>query len=500
MSISTHQYDVAIIGYGPVGAMMGLLLREQGIRTVIIERDTTVSDFPRAAHLDDEVVRIYQAAGLLGLSETMDNPPRYTYYDKDWKPFLSRLFPQGISDQGLKHDFMFFQPDVEKAMRARLESGVNRPDVRLGTTVTNITQDGSGVTLETVNQNGDTDSLRAAWLIGCDGATSLVRKKMGSKFQQISESRQWYIVDIELLGEAADDPGNDQWEYCDPERIVTYIHLSGPYRRFEFDVKPGESEADLGTEERTWELMAPWYRPDEARIMRNDIYKFHSLLANTWRNDRILIAGDAAHCMSPKLGQGLCTGLRDTANLAWKLGRVISGDSDASLLDSYEAERKAPAREYIEISAYMVDQIISKAQYADDEGDQTSDQHAVEQLVAPRQRILTDEHREEDDLIGTLSRQPTLADGSLMDDSIGYRFCLIARSTALDDLSETDRNVLAALHAIVLRADDPSLATWLDEAQRDALLIRPDRYIAATAKVGASLSEMLAEVAHDLVA
>jgi len=485
-------YDVAIVGLGPVGAMLALLLKEQGVRTLVIERDTEVQPFPRAAHFDDEAIRVYQAVGLAQLSEAMGNPPRYQYYDKDWRPFLARLFPVGISDQSFKYDFMFYQPDVERAMRARLFDGTGGPDVMLGATVASVAQDADGVTLQVRDADGVTSTHRAGWLVGCDGASSIVRKSMRSKFDEIAESRQWYIVDLELLGEAADDPGDDQWEYCDPERIVTYIQLSGPYRRFEFDVKPGENDENLGTPERTWELISPWFKPHEARIMRNDIYKFHSLVADRWRDGRMLIAGDSAHVMAPKLGQGLCTGIRDVDNLAWKLARVIAGTADESVLDSYEAERKEPAREYVEISAYMVSQIISKASGEDDDDAEP----AIEQIVSPRQKIGDESTRAEDELIGQLSRQPILADGTRMDDSVGYRFALITTPALADGLSVTDRGALLALGAVVLRSEDPALAAYLADVDRSAILIRPDRYVAGSAVDSASLSAVLATAAR----
>jgi 3-(3-hydroxy-phenyl)propionate hydroxylase len=487
----SDSYDVAIVGLGPVGAMIALLLKEQGVRTLVLERDTDVQPFPRAAHFDDEAIRVYQAVGLETLSEEMGNPPRYQYYDKDWRPFLARLFPTGISDQSFKYDFMFYQPDVERAMRARLTEGPGAPDIRLGVSVTSLTQDSDGVTVAARDEAGVTTEYRASYVIGCDGASSIVRKSMRSSFTEIAPSRQWYIVDLELLGTAADDPGDDQWEYCDPDRIVTYIQLSGPYRRFEFDVKPGESEADLGTVERTWELIAPWFKPNEARIMRNDIYKFHSLVAEGWRDGRLLIAGDSAHVMAPKLGQGLCTGIRDAANLAWKLARVVAGTADDSILDSYEEERREPARQYVEISAYMVSQIISKASGEDD----STTEPSIEQIVSPRQMIGDDSIRGEDELVGQLSHQPTLADGTRMDDSVGYRFLLLAKTGVVDRLTAHDRAALLALGAIVLRADDPALASYLEEVGRDALLIRPDRYIAGSANGPSALGALLGRAA-----
>ncbi|CAN5147844.1 bifunctional 3-(3-hydroxy-phenyl)propionate/3-hydroxycinnamic acid hydroxylase [soil metagenome] len=482
------EYDVAIVGYGPVGAVLGLLLKEQGVSTLIIDRDTEVQKFPRAAHFDDEIVRMLQAVGLGHLSDAWENPPRYQYFDAEWKPFLARLFPAGISELGYKYDFMFFQPDLERSLRARLAEGTGAPTVLLGHEVLGIRQDADGVDLEERDlATGEVTTHRAKWLVGADGASSIVRKSMATTFEQLAESYQWYVVDIRLTGDA--DPCADQWEFCDPERIVTYVPLSCPYRRFEFDVKPGESQADLGTPEKTWELLSPWLKPDEAEILRNDIYRFHSLLADRWRDGRVLIAGDAAHLMTPKLGQGLCTGIRDVANLSWKLGRVVRGQAGPELLDSYEAERKAPARQYIEISAHMVSMIVQKASGEDGE------KEVVEQIVAGRQKLGDDSARAHDELIGTLSRQPVLADGSRMDDSLGWRFALLATAELADALTPADLSALVALGAVVLRADDPAIADYLADVQRGAILLRPDRYIAGTATTAGELGALLESAA-----
>ena len=484
-TIVNTPYDVIVVGYGPVGAMLALLLKEQGLRVLVVNRDREIEPYPRAAHFDDEIIRVYQAVGLAHLSEGMENPPRYRYFDKDWTPFLSRLFPLGISDQSYRHDFMFFQPDIEKAMRDRLSSGSSAPAMALGETVTRVWQTDDLAGVETIDQSGVGRSHAAKWLVGCDGAASIVRKSMGSSFDQLAASHRWFIVDVKLTDPAV-APGMDQWEYCNPDRIVTYIPLSGPYRRYEFDVKEGETEADFDGTERSWTLLSPWLKPSEAVILRHDIYRFHSLLASKWRDRRMFIAGDAAHLMTPKLGQGLCNGIRDVANLAWKLGLVTRGEAASQLLDSYESERKGPARQHIEISAYLVQQIISKASGQEDDG-----QPVVEQIVAPRQTIGDEVLRVEDALVGTLSRQPILADGSRMDDSVGYRFALLADPTLAAALNKADRHALATIGAVVLSAEDRALADYLADADRRALLIRPDRYIAGSARTDVELSTLL---------
>ncbi len=483
-------YDVIVVGYGPVGTMLALLLKEEGMRTLVVSKEREIERYPRAAHFDDEIIRVYQAVGLAHLSEEMENPPRYQYFDKDWTPFLARLFPGGISDQGYQHDFMFFQPDLERAMRDRLSDGEGAPVVALGETVARVWQTDELAWVEVRDESGATKAYSAKWLIGCDGAASTVRKSIGSTFDQLAPSHKWYIVDVKLTDLAA-DPGMDQWEYCNPDRIVTYIPLSGPYRRYEFDVKDGETDVDLAGAERTWELLSPWLKPGEAIVLRNDIYRFHSLLASRWREGRLLIAGDAAHLMAPKLGQGLCNGIRDAANLAWKIGRVVRGEAAPHLLDSYEAERKGPARQHIEISAYLVSQIISKAS-----GEEQSGEPVVEQIVAPRQVIGDDDLRAHDALAGTLSRQPMLANGRRMDDSVGYRFALLAMPSLAGALSASDIRALSALGAVVLRAEDRSLADYLTDIDRGALLVRPDRYIAGSARTSIELSAILEEARH----
>ena len=181
-------YDVIIVGYGPVSAMLALLLKEQGARVLIVSKHGEIEPYPRAAHFDDEIIRVYQTVGLGHLSDAMENPPRYQYFDKDWKPFLARLFPQGISDQGYRHDFMFFQPDLEKAMRDRLLSGAGAPALALGETVTRVWQTDDLALVETEDQSGARRSYSANWLVGCDGAASVVRKSMGSTFDQLADS------------------------------------------------------------------------------------------------------------------------------------------------------------------------------------------------------------------------------------------------------------------------------------------------------------------------
>ena len=490
MSASTH-HDVAIVGYGPVGTLIALLLQKLGLSVAIIERDTELCPFPRAAHFDDEIIRALQSVDLAHLIDDMEPPNVYEYFDKDWNKFLSRVFPKGQSDQGYAHDYMFFQPDVESAMRATLLAAPNPPTLLIGHEVLALVDTGGEVVVTVRDRaQGDESTLHASYVIGADGARSLVRKAMGSEYVEISPSNSWYIVDVKLIADA--DPGWDQWEWCHPERCVTLVPLCGPYRRFEFDVKDGETADQLTNLDFTWKLLEPWLKPGEAEILRRDVYQFHSLLADRWRSGRLLIAGDAAHLMSPKLGQGLCTGMRDAVNLAWKLARVVRGTAPDMLLDSYELERKPPAQQYVEISAFMVGEILGHARSG-----AAAPAIEVEQIVLQRQKMGPDETRADDALVGTLSRQPFLADGRHLDEAVGYRFALLVTPAAAAALDDEVRSGLDSLDTAVIVADHDPVAGYLADMGREAILIRPDRYVAGSAVAADDVAAVVARAAAD---
>lgn len=481
----SNTYDVAIVGYGPVGTTLALLLQKFGLSTVIIDRDTQLCRFPRAAMFDDEVIRILQAVGLGDLSKEMEPPTSYTFFDKDWRKFLQRPFPQGMGDQGWPWYNMFFQPGVETAMREALLSRPQPPEILVGHEVESISDNGDSVDLAAWHiETGAPVPIRARFVVGCDGGRSLVRKTIGATFTELSPSHEWYIVDVKLTADA--DPGWDQWEYCHPDRIVTMIPLCGRYRRFEFGVLPDDDREQLSSWASTWELLEPWLKPNEAEILRKDIYRFHSLVSNRWRNGNLLIAGDAAHLMTPKLGQGLCTGMRDVLNLGWKLARVVRGHADPALLDTYQAEREPAGREFVEISAYLANQIIGHANTDADEP-----VVEVEEIVLQRQCISNQEERTNDPLVGTLSPQPRFADGSLMDDSVGYRFTLLVEPVAAVGLDAEILRGLTLLDVEVVSASSPEMAAYLAASQRAAILIRPDRYIAGSARDPEGISQMV---------
>jgi 3-(3-hydroxy-phenyl)propionate hydroxylase len=215
------------------------------------------------------------------------------------------------------------------------------------------------VTVETRDlESGTRSDVRARFVVGCDGARSMVRKHLGGGLDDFGLDQPWLVVDTELRRDV--ELPDLCVQYCDPARPVTFVPMSGRRRRWEFMLRPDEDPDDLTRTERVWELLAPWVGPDDAEIVRAVVYTFHALVAHRWRDGRVFLMGDAAHQMPPFLGQGMCAGIRDAANLAWKLDLVARGLACDRLLDTYQTEREPHVRAVIE-SAVRAGEIIQTA-------------------------------------------------------------------------------------------------------------------------------------------
>jgi 2-polyprenyl-6-methoxyphenol hydroxylase-like FAD-dependent oxidoreductase len=261
---------------------------------------------------------------------------------------------------------MFNQPKAEAALDRRARSlGV---DVRRGVEVTDIDQHDdhvvvSGVVHTPANEPADTSRARACevsassemvrvsanYVVGCDGANSTIRAQLDLPVTDLGFFYDWLIVDVILDEPRVFDPINLQ--VCDPERPTPAVSGGPGRRRWEFMRRPDESLEWLNDEATAWELLAPWdVRPDNARLERHAVYTFQARYAEQWRSGRVFLAGDAAHQMPPFAGQGMCSGIRDAANLTWKLDLVLDGHADDALLDTYETERLPSAQRSIDFS------------------------------------------------------------------------------------------------------------------------------------------------------
>lgn len=349
-------FDVAIIGYGPVSEIMALALARQGRSVAIFERWQERYPLPRAVCIDHEIYRVLCALGMREQLPAVSHAgPWYRWFNAEWKELLAIDWSAESISGGPEVNFVH-QPTLESMFDAAVRACPN-VQVNLGWEATEVSQTADHAQLVVRHaDSGRQRTVRCQYLVGADGANSIVREAIGGGREDKGFEADWLVIDVlPNEGVALDIPAAAQ--YCNPERPTTIVPAGvrdgRHFRRWEFMRLPHETAADLENEERAWQLLEPWVKRDQAVMVRHKVYTFRSLLANQWRNGRLLIAGDAAHVMPPFMGQGMCAGLRDDWNLAWKLALVLDGRADASLLDTYQVERRPHVSDVIDLSMYL---------------------------------------------------------------------------------------------------------------------------------------------------
>jgi len=482
-----EEFDVVIVGRGPVGATLANLLGLCGLRTLVLEREARTYHLPRAVHFDDECMRVFQTIGLSdAILPHLTLSPGMLFLDAQGKMLLDWSRPQTLTPMGWNLSYRFHQPDLEDV----LIGGLARwPHVSLRSRcdVFALDQDETGVRVRYEDlSNGKLGEVRAGYVIGCDGARSLVRRFIGSGMDDLGFHERWLVIDV-LLKRPRDDLGDYSLQHCDPRRPATYVRGTGSRRRWEITVLPNEDSNDVAQPAKVWDLLSRWITPDDAELERAAVYTFHSVIAQQWRNSRLLLAGDSAHQTPPFLGQGMCAGIRDAANLAWKLADVVRGGTDASLLDTYQSERQPHVREFIELAIRLGGVINTKAIEAGLAAGQPRENAPVKLEV--RKPLLGPGLALGDlPLAGRLAPQFTLKDGGRSDDQIGYSHLLIVESAARVARPQAGINILTS-------DDAEGIGPWLREHGIMAALVRPDRYVRAAARNDAELDRLVATMA-----
>ena len=350
-------FDVAIVGLGPAGASLANLLGQAGLSVVVFERETAIYPLPRAIHFDGEVMRIFNGMGLKREIEAATRPgfKNMRFVNAQNQVLLVRGGSTAVGPHGCANNHYFHQPQLEAVLR----DGLARfPQVRvlLRHEVFAITEDSEGAWLSVENMsNGSLVKFRAKYVIGCDGARSLVRRLMDSSMEDLGLHQPWLVFDA-ILKRDVDLPDHTV-QHCDPARPMTYCNVIGQRRRWEIMLMPGDDAQAIARPENVWKMLARWITPDDADLERAVVYTFHSVIARGWRRGRLMIAGDSAHQTPPFLGQGMCAGIRDAANLAWKLAMVLRGSAPDALLDTYESEREPHVRAFIALAVKLGDVI-----------------------------------------------------------------------------------------------------------------------------------------------
>ncbi|MFP1151561.1 bifunctional 3-(3-hydroxy-phenyl)propionate/3-hydroxycinnamic acid hydroxylase [Mycobacterium sherrisii] len=520
-------FDVVIVGAGPVGLTLANILGMQRVRTLLVEERDTLIDYPRGVGLDDESLRTFQSIGLADrvLPHTVPNQI-LRFYDAKRRVLAEMAPPDARFGWPKRNGFV--QPLVD----AELLSGLDRFDcveVRWSRPMTACAHTPDAVAVEL--GGGAQDSVRTRYVVGCDGGRSMTRRMMGVSFDGTTSPTRWLVVDI------ANDPlGHPNSEVgADPERPYASISIAHGIRRFEFMIHAHETDEqaeDPAFLEQMLARMVP--RPGRVDVIRRRVYTHHSRIAGAFRSGRLLLAGDAAHLMPVWQGQGYNSGIRDAANLGWKLAAVVSGRAEDKLLDSYDMERRKHARAMIDLST-MVGRVISPTnRHVAAARDvlvrsasivPTLKRYVLEMRFKPMPRyehgaVVHSAPRRGESPVGTLFIQPRVDTRTerdvLLDDVIGPWFAVLCWNNnprkILGDEAFAKWKALGAAF-IALRPltqlhwtghDDPDvvvvgdrtggLKSWFDVHAESVLFLRPDRCIA-----GACIAQLAPELSASIL-
>lgn len=530
MHDNNNEYDVAIVGYGPTGQMASILLGEIGYRVAVFERWPSIYPLPRAAHYDDEIARIFQLAGVSeGVQEFTASVPDFYEWRNPDNEILLRLdwSVQGISGWPVAN--FFSQPGIQKVLDEKAKSLPN-VEVNRGWEAHEISHHDDHVEL-TVRKGHpgeagkwipeeETRTIRARYLIGADGANSFVREHMGTPVTDLGFDFDWLILDVIPHEERTWSPMN--WQLCDPARPTTMVSGGPGRRRWEFMRLPEESLEELNTEERAWQLLAPWgMTPENATLERHAVYRFQAFWSDSWQQERLLLAGDAAHLMPPFAGQGMCSGLRDALNLSWKLDLVLSGKASDAILTTYETERLSNVRHFIDFSVELGSlQCVTDPEEAAKRDERMiasrEDPSEAPPIPNPPHRLGPGLLHEGDPLVGTLSVQGQVRSGEstgLFDDVVGSGWTVL--STVADPRDALEEEQLEFLddigaHLVRVTSDETSgdgsvvdmdgtYANWFEEAGVETIVVRPDFYVYGTARTMEELPRLVSSLQSSLL-
>ncbi|MGE2727382.1 bifunctional 3-(3-hydroxy-phenyl)propionate/3-hydroxycinnamic acid hydroxylase [Mycolicibacterium pulveris] len=521
----TEQVDVVVVGAGPSGLTLANILGLQGVRTMVVEERDTLIDYPRGVGLDDEALRTFQSIGLVDRVLPHTVPNQILRFFDAKRRLLAEMAPPDARFGWPKRNG-FVQPMVDAELFAGLER-FDSVDVRFGHQMQTCVETDDGVTVKFASGQ---DAVAARYVVGCDGGRSATRRLMGVSFDGTTSSTRWLVVDV------ANDPlGHPNSEVgADPARPYVSISIAHGIRRFEFMIHPDETDAQADDPAFVRSMLAQRVpHPERVDIIRHRVYTHHSRIAGSFRKGRLLLAGDAAHLMPVWQGQGYNSGIRDAANLGWKLAAVVTGQADDALLDTYDVERRKHARAMIDLStmvgrvisptnrrvAGLRDRVIHAASVVP-----TLKRYVLEMRFKPMPRyqqgaVFRAEHAGENSPTGTLFIQPRVdtrdQQNVLLDDVLGPGFAVLCWSNNLRAIlgdkafdrwkalgaKFVEARPMTQLHwpghddadVVVVGDKTGALKGWFDTYTDSVLFLRPDRCIAA-----ACIAQRAAETSESL--
>ena len=478
-----EQFDVIVVGCSTTGLALAKSLAAAGVRTAAVDRWRLPVHFDRGTHLDDETVRAFQILGMDDMEPTFSHVGGYRFYDPEWRPVMEWDMNLGLTDQGWQSDYMFHQPSFEHRLRGAIHEEPSATTF-YGWQFVSLDETDDAVRVGLRNVTTDEEiQITGSYVVGCDGANSKVRRIMGCDQKDFHATHRSLIVDINPFVACEKLPERDCFIQGGIQNPLTYVPINHPRLRFEELLRPTDAVADFERLDHVYEMLSPWFKPSEYRILRADVYEWHAVVATPWRAGRVMLAGDACHEMPPHTGQGLCSGIRDALNLSWKLRRIIRGQSSPELLDTYESERSPHISVFVEVAQVMANQIEAMQQAlppAEPDGAPAEEQEA-EQREPLRPALGPGVVNDDDPRAGRLSAQPTLSSGERMDDAIGFEFALVGDPSLLDEAAPGAAPQWERLGVRVVGDSGDGVSSWLEKLDAKAVLIRPDRFIFGTA-------------------
>lgn len=485
----SYDYEVVVIGAGPVGATTLALLGSAGIRAVAFDREAAPWSTARAVHFDGETLRTFQSIGLGDRASALCRPMTSVMMENEAHEVLFDIPTGRWGSQAWPDDVMFHQPEMEALLRESI-ADLPQIDLRLGAGLTRVENGPEGVLCHIESADGSTDVVTARWAIACDGASSGTRRQLGVETENLGSDDPWLVVD----GLLHNSPGiaADMAFLGHHSRPALWARLTGSRVRMEFKVMPGDDPEEIVTPaaiERLSHGVLPMthFEPD-----RVSIYTFRARLAERFRVGDVFIAGDAAHQAPPLFGQGLCAGMRDAANLTWKINLVSKGLAPESLLDTYETERRPHARYWVEQAATMAKLVQTTDPKVAAGRDAHIRQHP-EDSVPPAPALGPGLHAGPDGNGGWLSPQPFIGDARL-DDVVASRFLVASTAELLERLTPSVRAAVNADPHSVVVSDLGQIGELLESFGVGAIIVRPDRYVLGTADTTSELEQLLSLV------
>ena len=484
-----------VVGAGPTGATAAIMLGQRGVDTVVLERRPEVYPLPRAVHFDDEVFRVFASMGLESEVRALSRPaPGMRLTDSAQRVLAEFRRDPARQVHGYPQANMFDQPELENVLREAL-SKYHCVQLRSGVEVFDVVQEDGGPGRVRIRyRESGTGQEHQLWtdaVLGCDGANSFIRGVIGAGMQDLGFEQRWLVVDI--ASEQPLDVYDGVQQVCDNGRAATFMPVTPGRYRWEFRLKDGDRPEDFD-DERVRELIRPWLSGVDLKtitFLRQACYTFRGAVADRWRDGRVFLLGDAAHQTPPFIGQGMCAGIRDAANLVWKLALVLRGDAHEQLLDSYEAERRPHARRVVQLAIGIGAMMTGGPDHITRPRNAVI--HAAAKLLGAEDRLISTLwpafgagplvhdcgrwRRRTGDVFG----QPLIG-GARLDDLIGIGWAIVYRGPdRVAAFDQPTRRFFEQLGTTIVRVDasDAAANALLDHHRANAVLLRPDRIVAA---------------------